>query len=133
MQWLQKNQVLNVLLGESSHVELLRRSSPLFRFLFRNKELNLQKAEEICDLAIEKHDTFRKHILNIIGDLVELMQIDELQHLFQKIKNLQNQEMDLDILQLIKAIGTHTNLSNKKSNDEENKKDRDSDKVKINT
>jgi len=90
--------------------------------------MSLEKAEEICDLAIEKHDTFRKHILNIVGDLVELMEIDQLQHFFEKIKNLQNQEMDQGILQLIKAIGTHA-IPNRKNSEEESK-DKDNDKVK---
>jgi len=53
LNWLKENQIVNVLLGESSHAEVLRRSSPLFRFIFRNKELSLKNVEAICDLATE--------------------------------------------------------------------------------
>lgn len=94
-----------MLLGESSHAEVLKRSSPLFRFLFRNKKLSLEKVDSICDLAMEKHDTYRKHIINILLDLAELMEIEQRQYLFDKVRNFSTQEIDYDILQLIKIIG----------------------------
>ena len=97
-----------MLLGESAHAEVLRRSTALFRFLFRNNKVSLEKVNTICDLAIEKHDTYRKHILNILADLAELMDIDQLRYLFEKIKSFPNQEMDHDILQLIKTIGINS-------------------------
>ena len=87
---------------------MLRRSTALFRFLFRNNKVSLEKVNTICDLAIEKHDTYRKHILNILADLAELMDIDQLRYLFEKIKSFPNQEMDHDILQLIKTIGINS-------------------------
>lgn len=108
LQWIEHNQILNVLLGESAHAEVLRRSSALFRFLFRNNKVSLEKVHTICDLAIEKHDTYRKHILNILGDLAELMDMDQLKYLFEKIKSFPTQEMDHDILQLIKTIGVNS-------------------------
>jgi len=109
LRWLKENQIVSVLLGESSHAEVLRRSSPLFRFLFRNEELTSENVGSICIFAIKKHDTIRKHILTILGDLAELMNIDDLQRLFEIIQDYTSQEWwDQDVLQLIKTIGNNS-------------------------
>lgn len=113
--WLEKNEIAGILLGESSHSELLRRSSALFRFLFRNKRLSMEKIDSICKLALEKHDTHRKYILKILSDLAELMNPAELEELFQKIKEMGAQEIDQDILQLIKTIGNNITIRHHQS------------------
>ena len=97
-------------MGESSHSELLRRSSPLFRFLFKIKRLSIEKIDFICQLAFEKHDTFRKQILKILVDLIELMDYSELEHLFEKLSQISIQEIDQDFLQLIKTIGNNISI-----------------------
>jgi hypothetical protein len=113
IQWLEKNEILNILLGESSHAELLRRSSPLFRFIFRNGRLTLEKINSIFSLALEKHDTLRKNILKILSDIAELMGHSEHNQLFERIKEMNPQEIDQDMLQLIKTIGNNIYLVNK--------------------
>jgi hypothetical protein len=113
IQWLENNEIINILLGESSHIELLRRSSPLFRFLFRNGRLSLDKIDSIFSLALEKHDTLRKHILKILSDIAELMSHSEHCHFFERIKDMNAQEIDQDMLQLIKTIGNNIYLVNK--------------------
>ena len=110
MEWLEEKDIMSVLLGESSHSELLRRSSPLFRFLFKNKRLSIEKIDFICQLAFEKHDTFRKQILKILVDLIELMDYSELEHLFEKLSLISIQEIDQDVLQLIKTIGNNISI-----------------------
>lgn len=73
--------------------------------------MSLEKVDAICDLAVEKHDTFRTHILKILSDLADLMDIDQLHHLFDKVKSFPPQEIDNDILQLIKNIGINTSFT----------------------
>lgn len=111
MNWLEQHNILNILLGESLHTEVLKRSSPLFRFLFRNKKITLEQINQICDLAFEKHDTYRKTIFNVISDIAELMTLDELDFLFKKVQNLPPQDLDQDILHLVKSIGKSVSLT----------------------
>ena len=91
----------------------------------------MENVDTICDLAVEKHDTYRKHILNILANLAELMDIDQLQYLFNKIRSLSPQEMDQDILQLIKTIGNSsssqgtTDKKDEKSPSSKSGKDKD--------
>ena len=56
--------------------------------MFRKKKLDMKKIDEICKLAIEKHDTHRKYIIKILSDVAELMDYDELDELFQNIKGM---------------------------------------------
>jgi hypothetical protein len=111
--WLEKNEITNILLGESCHAELLRRSSPLFRFLFRNGRLTLEKIDTIWNLALEKHDTLRKHIIKIVNDIGELMSYSELCHLFEKLKQINMQDIDQDTLQLLKTMGNNISVIRK--------------------
>ena len=111
LKWLEEKEIVAILLGESSHSELLRRSSPLFRFIFRNKSFPLDKIELIIKLVFEKHDTSRKQILKILADLAELMDYNELEHLFEKLSQVSVQEIDQDVLQLIKTIGNNVSIT----------------------
>jgi len=76
----------------------------------------MEKIDSICQLAFEKHATFRKQILKILLDVAELMDINELEHLFEKVSQVNIQEIDQDVLQIIKAIGKEVSTSKKKVN-----------------
>ena len=77
----------------------------------------MDKIDAFCKLALEKHDTHRKHILKILCDLAELMNYTNLNHLFDMISELSPQEIDQDILALIKTIGNNISVISKTKNE----------------
>ena len=104
LNWFIDNEILSILFGETSHPELLKRCHPLLRFMYANNSLKINELDNICNLAFEKHDAFRNSIIKIFADIADILQCEELEHIFSRMKSLKYTEIDNDILQLIKNM-----------------------------
>lgn len=79
MDWLTEKNIVPILFGESSHTELIRRSSPLLRFLYVNNRITSQQIDTIAHLAFGKHDAFRTWVFKVLADIADVMSIEELE------------------------------------------------------
>ena len=79
LDWFSENHILSIIFGETSHTELIRRSSPLLRFLFTQKRISHQDLEMIANLAFSKHDAFRTFVFKALADVAESMNVEELE------------------------------------------------------
>ena len=69
--WLEDNQILESVYGDSMHTEVIKRSLPLLRFYNKKKKLSKEKINWLWKLSQEKHAVFREIILKNIADLVK--------------------------------------------------------------
>lgn len=79
LDWISEHNILSIVFGETSHTELIRRSSPLLRFLFTQKRITPQDTEMITHLAFSKHDAFRTFVFKALADVADSMSIEELE------------------------------------------------------
>ena len=70
---------MSIIFGETSHTEVIRRSSPLLQFLYSNKRVKLQDIDMIAHLGFGKHDAFRTFVLKALADIADVMSPEELE------------------------------------------------------
>ena len=82
--------ILSILFGESSHVELIKRSGPLLRYLYGHKRISSEDINMIAQLAFSKHDAFRTWVFKILAEIADMMSIDELEVYLWLLYNVSN-------------------------------------------
>ena len=68
--WILKRKVIEELLGAKMHVELLKRSNLIFKFLLSKSKLNLNYLELLWNNSIGKQEDTTQAIYSIIKDLI---------------------------------------------------------------
>ena len=71
--------ILFILFGESSHVELIKRSGPVLRYLYGFKRITSADINMIAQLAFSKHDAFRTWVFKILAEIADIMSVNELE------------------------------------------------------
>lgn len=56
LEWVEKEQLFNILFGESMHVELISRALPLIKFLYENNAIANDRLDLIFELSHGKHE-----------------------------------------------------------------------------
>lgn len=56
LEWLEKENLFDIIFGETIHVQLISRSLPLLIFFYENGKLTREKLELIFELAHGKHE-----------------------------------------------------------------------------
>ena len=56
LDWLEKENMFDIVFGESIHVELISRALPLLTFLYENNKMSNERLDLIFDLAHGKHE-----------------------------------------------------------------------------
>lgn len=79
--------IIDYLLGESIHEEILKKSLPVFRFLINNKSFPSYYFDLLWKQYSEKHEAISKPIEVLICEMSVFLDIDEKQLLFEKIKS----------------------------------------------
>ena len=58
LEWLERENLFDIIFGESIHIELISRSLPFLTFLYENNKLSNERLNLIFDLAHGKHEVF---------------------------------------------------------------------------
>jgi len=86
LQNLKDKNILNILLGEQMHEEILKRASPIFKLFAKFNQLNSAIYDLLLINCFEKHETIGRQIENI----------------FYKIKEVSIDKYDLNFLNFVK-------------------------------
>ncbi|CAD8081645.1 unnamed protein product [Paramecium sonneborni] len=108
--FLVKNKLFQELLGEKSHFELIKRSSPIIRFLYRNNQLQTSDIIQIFKMGKGKHESWSNFLFKILNDIAEIMSESDMEAILQEI---QEQKVDSNILNFIKCLGRNQNFDKK--------------------
>lgn len=111
---LKEKNILNILLGEQMHEEILKRASAIFKLFAKFNQLNSNVYDLLLTNCFEKHETIGRQIENIICDLsIHLVEQDRV-YIFNKIKEVGLDKYDLNFLNFVKnyssnCIGGYSN------------------------
>ena len=93
--------MVEFLLGESMHLELVKRCGDILTFLCKHKKLTSQLLLHIWNSCEGKHDSIVRGIYEVLVELTIYLEADSLTILYQKIKAipLENyNELNLSLL-----------------------------------
>jgi len=102
LQNLKDKNILNTLLGEQMHEEILRRSSPIFKLFAKFNQLTSAIYDLLLINCFEKHETIARQIENIICDLSNHLNEQDKVYIFYKIKEVSIDKYDLNFLNFVK-------------------------------
>ena len=117
--FIDKNKILEIFFEESTHDEVVKRSSDLFKYLSKHDKLN----EEILNKLVQLEDN-KEIFRNIIIDVLTELPIDKKKNLFENtIKKLDFNKNSNDIDYLIKLVEICLKDKQKKYKNNEIKKE----------
>jgi ubiquitin carboxyl-terminal hydrolase 9/24 len=66
--WMVENKVLEVCLGENSHVEIIKRTAPLIKFMIKygNGAFDASSVDLIWKAQLGKHEDIVRNVYNLI-------------------------------------------------------------------
>ncbi|CAD8161453.1 unnamed protein product [Paramecium pentaurelia] len=108
--FLVKNKIFQELFGEKAHFELIKRSNPIIRFLYRNNQLQTSDIIQILKMGKGKHESWSNFLFKILNDIAEIMSESDMEAVLQEI---QEQKVDSNILNFIKCLGRNQNFDKK--------------------
>ena len=68
-----ENQVFEDIFGEKGHLELIKRSVPMVRFLYQQHKLGVNGVIHLMKLVQGKHEAWVSQIYKILNELAELL------------------------------------------------------------
>ena len=89
----EEEKLLDIVLGENAHTEILRKMEEVFVFLLVNKKLSMKYVERLWKCGNEKYEDIMRTCLNLLANLVIKMEYSMIEELFKLIKaaNYQNE------------------------------------------
>ena len=129
--WIYDNKLVEYLLSDSSHVELIKRSGSILRFLSSNKQLTKDHLELLWKWQDGKHEA---NVLGVFETIIEIwadLSVESLDFIFSKIVLIPTKKYNEHTLNFLKDFTTNalqvyknserTELIEISSDDEDNK------------
>jgi len=101
-EWLIEHNILDKVLDENTHSEIIKRSSVIFIFLANKKEITTDIIEALWNCQQEKHEDIVLAIYNTIKNIVEFLSPEHIQFIYDKIKNLSLDHYDEKLIIFMK-------------------------------
>lgn len=99
--WLQRENVVELLTGEHTHVELLKRAADIFELLCRKKKLTSVHLQAVWRSAQAKHETYVRGVYDLVAHLPAWLPSVDTKALFELILK-ERPEVDEKFLTLLK-------------------------------
>ena len=100
--WLIQQQVIEYILGDETHVELLKRSSTFFNFLCQTNGLSNEYLNLLWKSSDGKYEDYVRAVYDNIVELSGLMSIEALEFMFSRIASIPMEEYTEMTISLIK-------------------------------
>mgnify|MGYP003641221869 CR=1 FL=1 len=103
--WLKQVKIMEILYGPTMHLEVLKRSADVVKYLLHAGQLSVNDVLMMWDATIGKHETIRCRIYDDLAELVGQLDYAHLDGLYQRIAQLPVAEYDIHLLKLLHNIG----------------------------
>lgn len=102
MKWLLQHNILGKVLDENTHSEIIKRSSVIFEFLAKRNAITTDILEMLWKCQQEKHEDIVLAIYNAIKNIVEFLTPQQIQFIYEKIKNFSLDHYDEKLIGFMK-------------------------------
>ena len=83
---MEENKLLDIILGENAHAEILRKVEEIFEFYVTRQKLKKEHIETLWKSSNEKHEEETRACLDLLSNLVKKMDINLIRELFHLIE-----------------------------------------------
>jgi len=100
--WIHENKLTELLFGESSHIEVIKRSANVLRFLSYHKQLTKEHLDLLWKCQDGKHEAT---VLGVFETIIELsidLSIESLDYIFSKIESIPLKKYNEQTLNFVK-------------------------------
>lgn len=104
LQWVQRNKLIDYLFGDNSHPELMKRSKEIIYFLAVEGKLTAKDVDMIWESQVGKHETIRHMIWGLLGELANVLDLEIIDFLFDKLKQINYNEYNSNLLFLVREL-----------------------------
>lgn len=100
--WLIEQRVLDIVFGENTHLEIVKRTGSILIFLARQNALPAETVDLIWKCQLGKHEEMVRAVYTIIKDLVSEIELSYVDQFFAKIQAIPPQQYDEKFLNFLK-------------------------------
>jgi len=106
--WINKNRIFELILGDSIHIEIIKRTHEIIKFIAKFEKLPLNLLDLLWNSCAGKHEAITIGIYNLIVEIADYLDIQGIMHLQQKINSIPDEEQNDITLNLIKGFSQKT-------------------------
>lgn len=110
IKWIENNGLFDKLFCETAHLEVIKRSFALAKFLAKHNAISHSQLLQIYALAADNHQSLKTTLMQGLYELVEQLSLPEVETFFNMIVVRNHQKVDADYLGLIKAMVNNPNV-----------------------
>lgn len=114
---MQDKNLLEIILGESIHEEILKKSFNIFYLYIKKQGLNNTVYDELWKAYLEKHESIATQIQQLICDIVQVAPEKDRRYMFAKLSDLHLEKFNKNIIEFIKDF-TVNSIKASLSNDD---------------
>jgi len=103
-EWLSENRVVEIVLGENTHVEIVKRAGPVIKFLAKHDALPADFVDLLWKSQEGKHEEMVRVVYDIIKDVTSDLRPAVIDHLFEKIQSVPLASYDEKFLNFLKEF-----------------------------
>ena len=86
--WISDNKLVEYILGDSSHIEVIKRSATVLQFLSHNKQLTQHHLDLLWKSLEDKHEATVLGVYETINEIAEDLDKKSVDYIFSKIKSI---------------------------------------------
>jgi hypothetical protein len=115
--WILEQKVMEAILNENAHSELVRRSVHILIFLAKKKMLNTSMLELLWKCQHDKHEDIIRGVYDTIKELIDYLTLDDVKYIFGKVKIIPIEKYDEKLLTFMKEFTLKPLLSTQRKSD----------------
>lgn len=100
--WILKERILEIVLGENTHLEIVKRSGCILKFLAKEASLPYETVDLIWKCQLGKHEEMVRVVYHMIQELVPHVDVKYIDLLHQKIQQVPAVQYDEKFIDFLK-------------------------------
>lgn len=100
--WIHENRLLELLLGESSHIEVVKRSTTVLKFLSLQKQLTMEHLDLLWKCQEGKHEATVMGVFETIIEISIDLSIEALDYIYSKIETIPLKKYNVHTLNFVR-------------------------------
>jgi len=107
VEFIQNYQVLDLVFGESTHTELIKRSFLILKFLSNFGCLTPGHIDKLFQLTVGRHEAIRHDAFELLGQLIGVLNFENLLYALTKLSRIEAKDLDQQVLKVIREFGSN--------------------------
>lgn len=108
IEWVEKNKIFELILGDSLHVEIIKRTHEIIKFIAKYEKIPLSLLDLLWKSCEGKHEATLIGMYDLITEIADSLDKEGIDFLKNKIESIPDEEQNEMTLKLIKGFAINT-------------------------